>query len=76
MVSGYAPVGFSGMAQLAESTVRAAAPVEVAEFALQPPQALQGALARSEICRVEVLLLAGEQVRAALKEYDDGLRAF
>jgi hypothetical protein len=53
-----------------------AAPVEVAEFALQPPQALLDALVRNETGRVEVLLLAGEQVRAALKEYDDRLRAF
>ena len=53
-----------------------AAPAQVAEFALQPPQVLNDALARNETCRVEVLLLAGDEVRAALKEYDDRLRAF
>jgi hypothetical protein len=53
-----------------------AAPAEVAEFTLQPPQELADALVRNETCRVEVLLLAGEQVRAALKEYDNELRAF
>ena len=53
-----------------------AAPAQVAEFALQPPQVLSDALVRNETCRVEVLLLAGDEVRAAVKEYDDRLRAF
>jgi hypothetical protein len=53
-----------------------AAPVQVAEFALQPPQVVNDALARNETCRVEALLLAGDEVRAALKEYDDRLRGF
>lgn len=53
-----------------------AAPVQVAEFSLQPPQVMLDALARNETCRVEVLLLAGDVVRTALMEYDDTLRAF
>lgn len=53
-----------------------AAPVPVAEFALRPPQVVNDALARNETCRVEVMLLAGDEVRAALKEYDDRLRVF
>ena len=53
-----------------------AAPVNIAEFTLQPPQELADALIRNETCRVEVLLLAGEQVRTALEGYDDQLRVF
>jgi hypothetical protein len=51
-------------------------PVDIAEFTLQPPQELADALIRNETCRVEVLLLAGEQVRAALEGYDNELKAF
>ena len=53
-----------------------------------PPSARRARLTRSrlaanergpecnETCRVEVLLLAGEEVRAALKDYGDQLKAF
>jgi hypothetical protein len=52
------------------------APLDVTEFVLQPPQELAEVLARNETCRVEVLLLADEQVRVALRDYDGQLKAF
>lgn len=53
-----------------------AEPLDIGEFVLHPPQELAEVLARNETCRVEALLLAGEQVRAALRDYDDQLKAF
>jgi hypothetical protein len=53
-----------------------AVPLDIGEFVLHPPRDLAEVLARNETCRVEALLLAGEQVRAALRDYDDQLKAF
>lgn len=52
------------------------APRDITEFVLRPPQKLAEVLAQNETCRVEVLLRADEEVRAALKDYDDQLKAF
>jgi hypothetical protein len=52
------------------------APRDITEFVLQPPHELAEVLVRNETCRVETLLLAEEQVRAALKDYDHELKSF
>jgi hypothetical protein len=43
------------------------APRTITEFALQPPQELVEVLVRNETCRVETLLLAGEQLRSGMQ---------
>jgi hypothetical protein len=53
-----------------------AAPIETAEFSQHIPQGLVDALVHVETCRVEALLLAGEQVRSAIDDYSRWLRKF
>jgi hypothetical protein len=53
-----------------------AAPLDVAEFVLQPPAALAHALIGNETCRVEALLLASDPVRTVLEEFDERLKQF
>lgn len=53
-----------------------AAPVDPTVFSVRLPPGLAHALAKNETCRVEVTLLAGEPVKAALENFDASLRAF
>jgi hypothetical protein len=52
------------------------APKGKTEFSLQPPASLADAVVRNETARVEVLLLAGTQVRDTLGDYDRWLKDF
>jgi hypothetical protein len=49
-------------------------PKDKAEFSLQPPSRLADAVVKNETGRVEALLLAGQQVREALDNYDRWLK--
>jgi hypothetical protein len=53
-----------------------ASPLDLTEFVLEPPQELAEVLVQNETCRVEVLLLASDQVGVALQDYDHHLKAF
>ncbi|WP_326557829.1 hypothetical protein [Micromonospora sp. NBC_01796] len=48
-------------------------PRDPAEFTTDPPEEMRVAIAANEALRVEVMLLAGEPLRAALEAYDRGL---
>jgi hypothetical protein len=54
-------------------TVNRAQPRDPGEFGTAPPEEMRVAIAANEALRVEVMLLAGESLRAALDAYDTEL---